>query len=116
MTNEELRKLSRKDLLRLLVKQGKECDSLRARLEEAEAALQDRKIKIEESGSLAEAVLRLNGIFEAAQTAADQYLENIKMRAESRSSSENKLPGVSEAAGVQGSGSPVGSGNKEEFY
>ena len=34
-----------------------------------------------DSGSIAEAALKLNGIFEVAQKAADQYLENVKARA-----------------------------------
>jgi hypothetical protein len=37
----------------------------------------DNKIDIEESGSIAEAALKINGVFEAAQAAADQYLDNI---------------------------------------
>jgi hypothetical protein len=39
--------------------------------------LAERKIVIEKSGSIAEAALKLNGIFEAAQRAADQYLYSI---------------------------------------
>ena len=48
--------------------------------EELKAALEDRRILIEQSGSLAEASLKLNKVFEAAQAAADQYLENIRLR------------------------------------
>lgn len=36
----------------------------------------------QEAGSIAEAALRLNKVFEAAQQAADQYLENIRTQAE----------------------------------
>ncbi len=38
----------------------------------------DRKIKLREAGSIAEASLRLSGIYEAAQKAADLYLENVE--------------------------------------
>ena len=38
----------------------------------------DRKIKLREAGSIAEASLKLSGIYEAAQKAADLYLENIE--------------------------------------
>ncbi len=37
-----------------------------------------REIELQEAGSIAEAALRLNGIFEAAQRAAEQYLSNVK--------------------------------------
>lgn len=38
-----------------------------------------RRIELDEAGSIAEAALRLSGIFEAAQDAADRYLENVKL-------------------------------------
>ncbi len=38
----------------------------------------DRRIRLREAGSIAEAALKLNGVFEAAQEAANQYLENIE--------------------------------------
>lgn len=37
-----------------------------------------RLIELEESGNIAEAALRINGIFEAAQRCAEQYLLNVK--------------------------------------
>ena len=40
--------------------------------------LQDRKLTIENAGSIAEASLALNKVFETAQLAADLYIENIK--------------------------------------
>lgn len=39
---------------------------------------QSRVIELENAGSIAEAALRLNGVFEAAQKAAEQYLMNVK--------------------------------------
>ena len=78
MTDNELRKLSRRELLKMLVAQAEENKSLQERLEKAEAQLADRQIKIEQAGSLAEASLSLNGVFQAADDAARQYLENIE--------------------------------------
>lgn len=78
VTDQELRKLSRRDLLELLISQGRELEALRAELDQAMAALENRKIHLDQAGSIAEAALRLNGVFEAAQAAADQYLENIR--------------------------------------
>ena len=39
--------------------------------------LSDRTVKLENAGSIAEAALALNGVFEAAQAAADQYLAQV---------------------------------------
>ena len=48
------------------------------RIKELEEQSQEKNIHIEELGSIAEASLKLNGVFESAQAAADQYLENIQ--------------------------------------
>lgn len=72
-----LKKLTRQELLEMLIESEKHVDQLEKELEEAREELDDRRIMIENSGSIAEAALRLSGIFEAAQAAADQYLENI---------------------------------------
>lgn len=39
---------------------------------------ESRRIELEEAGSIAMAALQLNGVFETAQKAAEQYLENIR--------------------------------------
>ena len=67
MTDNDVKKLSRKDLLEMLIDQSREIESLRAKLSEAEAALKKREIAIDKAGSIAEASLLLNGVFEAAQ-------------------------------------------------
>lgn len=77
MTDRELRKLNRRELLELLVEQERELEHLQEMLREAEERTQSREIRISEAGSIAEAALMLNGVFEAAQAAADQYLDNI---------------------------------------
>lgn len=128
MTEKELHRLRRGDLLQLLVTQGKETAALQQELEEARAGIADleaslerlkaklnekdelieklkdrldqkdarikkqqaemeawqssRRIELAEAGSIAEAALRLNGVFEAAQQAADQYLENLRRLSE----------------------------------
>ena len=78
MTDYELKKLKREELLELLVAQGKENESLQAKINEAEKALHDRRIALEKAGSIAEASLQLNGVIQAAESAAAQYLENIQ--------------------------------------
>ena len=73
-----LRNLSKLQLLELLAQQERELQKLRTDLAEKEEALAKREIQIAESGSIAEAALKLNGIFEAAQKAADEYLLSVK--------------------------------------
>ena len=78
MTEQELKKLSRKQLLELLLREAERVEELEAQLEILQKKLDDKNVGVTQAGSIAEAALRLNGVFEAAQAAADQYLDNIK--------------------------------------
>lgn len=78
MTQKELRKLKKNDMIDRLMEQEAVIEKLQLRVEELEAECRDRSIKIEQAGSLAEAALQVNGVIEAAQKAASQYLENIE--------------------------------------
>lgn len=80
MTDKELKKLSRVQLLELLLAQSRALEETQAQLQEAREALDSRRLQVEETGNLAEAALRLNQVFDAAQNAADQYLLNVKSR------------------------------------
>lgn len=80
-----LKKLKRDELLELLLEQTKRAEALEEQLRLKDEQLKNKEIAVSEAGSLAEAALRLNGVFEAAQQAADQYLQNIKKRAEDKS-------------------------------
>ena len=82
MTEQELLKLKRAEILEIMLAQSREIDSLRKELEETKAELEDRRIRIGKAGSLAEASLQLTRVIEEAQKAADIYLENIKGQAD----------------------------------
>lgn len=82
MTEKELKRLTRADLLEMLIAQSEELRQVKERLKIAEAALANRVIEIDNAGSIAEASLRLNGVFEAAQAACEQYTENIRLLSE----------------------------------
>ena len=84
MTDKELKKLKRGELLELLLTQSKEMDRLKQELEQANKKLADRKILLEKSGSIAEASLAMFHIIEDTQRAADLYLENLRRKAEGR--------------------------------
>ena len=51
--NHDLSKLSKKDLLEIMLKQGEEIDSLREQVRELQAKLDDKEIRIAKAGSLA---------------------------------------------------------------
>ncbi len=81
-SNERLKaKLNEKDAL--IEKLKGRLDQKDARIqqlrEQMEEWLTSRRIELEDAGSIAEAALRLNGIFDVAQQAAEQYLYNIRV-------------------------------------
>lgn len=78
MDNNELKKLNRKQLLELLFKQAVHVEELENKIAELEKKLNDKQLTQQEFGSIAEAALKVNGVFEAAEAAATQYVENIK--------------------------------------
>lgn len=84
MTEKELRKLNRYQLLELILIQSEQIQELEKQLEDTKAELKEQKIRIKNAGSIAEAALELSGVFEAAQQAADLYLKSIKEREERR--------------------------------
>ena len=77
MEDKELKKLSKRDMLEVLVELSEENDMLRKENEELKAKLEDKFLVIRNAGSIAKASLELNGIFEDAQKAADQYISSI---------------------------------------
>lgn len=81
MTEKELRKLNRYQLLEMLLLQTQRADELQKQLEEAQARLDDREIQMTVMGSLAEASVQLSGVFEAAQNAADLYMKGVERKA-----------------------------------
>lgn len=95
MTDRDLRKMNRNELLELLIASEKENDQLKERLQQQEDRLQSRDIRIKNAGSIAEAALVLNGVFESADKAEKQYLENIKRCSEQQKSIYSRI--VSEA-------------------
>lgn len=80
--NEDLSKLSKKDLLEIMLRQGEEIDALRAEVQELKDKLEAREIDISRVGSLAEASLAVTEIFKEADKAAMTYLSNLKRIAE----------------------------------
>ena len=78
MTDKELKKLNRAQLLELLVDQSREIDRLQEALNEANQKLARRDLNLSKCGSIAEASLAITEIFDRAQEAADLYLTAAK--------------------------------------
>ena len=78
MTDRELSKLRRTELLEMLIAQGKEYAKVQSQLKETQEALQGRELAIQEAGTMADAAFKLNDVIGSAQKAVDLYTENVK--------------------------------------
>lgn len=78
MDKKSLKRIKRKELLEIMLEQAKRIKELEDKLALTTKELENKKITINESGSIAEASLKLNNIFTDAQSAIDQYLDNVK--------------------------------------
>ena len=80
MTDKQLKRLGRADLLEMLLELSKENERLREENQQLKEKLESRKIEIENCGTIAEAALKLSGVFQAAEEACQMYIENIRLK------------------------------------
>ena len=82
MVKNDLQKLKRAELLQILYEQSRRIDELEEALAEANRKPEDRRVIIENAGSLADAVVKINQVTEAALAAAEQYIYNLRQDGE----------------------------------
>lgn len=85
-----LKRMKRKDLLEILLIQNKKIYELQETLSNTRELLEKKEMIISEAGSIAEASLKLNNIFDVAQKAADDYLRNVKEMDKSNNQKEKQ--------------------------
>ncbi len=91
MAEKELRHMSRTELIEIIYALQQEEQSLQQENEDLKSQLDDRMIRLENAGSIAEASLQLNHLFEDAQAAADQYLLSVKKMQENARSAGDEV-------------------------
>lgn len=79
MQENELRHMGRADLIEIIYEYQTREQNLLEENAELRSQLEDRRLKLEKAGSIAEAALAVHHVFEQAQAAADQYLEEIRL-------------------------------------
>ena len=77
MLDKELKKLSRRELVDIIYQMKKNEEQLLEQIAVLEENLHDKRIRIEEAGSIAEAAADITNVFSVAQTTADLYLQEI---------------------------------------
>ena len=77
MVSKELKKLSRRELVDIIYQMKKNEQQLQEEVAALQEALQEKRIRIEEAGSVADAALSITDVLGAAQKTADLYLHEI---------------------------------------
>lgn len=78
MAERKLKSMSRKELVEIIYYLQKNEQELNAHIAELEEKLNQRTVIMENSGSIAEAVVGLNQLFAVAQKTADDYLASVR--------------------------------------
>ncbi len=78
MTNADLKKLGKNELIEIILKLKQDNAVLYAALEDAKKEITEQSKVQLECGSIAEQAIKVNGVLEAAQKAADEYLAEVK--------------------------------------
>lgn len=97
MADKELRKLRRSELVDIIYQLKKNEQRLQEENAELKRRLEDREIKVENVGSLAEAALALSGIFRAAEESVALYVEEINRRHAALDGESSERDGENEA-------------------
>ena len=78
MTDKELNRLSRSALIDIIYELQQQNQQLEVSRQQLQQELSKRELILANAGSIAEAALQINGVMEAAQAAAEQYLLSLK--------------------------------------
>ena len=91
MTDKEFKRLTRAQLIDVIYQLQLQLDDLTKENKSLEKALADKRLRISNVGSLAEAALEINECFQNAQNAAEQYLNEIKILREEIEQERQKI-------------------------
>ena len=78
MTDKEFKRLSRAQLIEIIYQLQLQIDKLNEEKQALENELEDKRLRLQSAGNIAEAALEINDCFRSAQNAAEQYLNEIK--------------------------------------
>ena len=82
MTDKEFKRLSRSQLIEIIYQLQLKQEELTADNERLSKELADKRLLVDKAGNIAEAALEIHNVMQAAQAAADHYLEEIQIRGE----------------------------------
>lgn len=82
MTDKEFKRLSRAQLIEIIYQLQLNQEELAEENEKLSNALADRRLRITKAGNIAEAALEIHNVMQAAQDAAEHYVEEMRLNAD----------------------------------
>ncbi|MDO4754911.1 MAG: hypothetical protein Q4A54_01095 [Parabacteroides sp.] len=84
MTDKEFKKLKRSQLIEIIYQLQLKQEELTAENEKLLKELEDKRIRVDKAGNIAKASLEIHNVMQAAQDAAEHYLDEVKASIEER--------------------------------
>lgn len=112
MTDKEFKRLRRAELVEIVYELQKQNEEKDKQIQALQAQLDERVLQVSTAGSIAEAALRVNKVFEAAQAAADQYLLSLQYQGRPRQAA----PAAANPGRTQAKARPVASARPANAY
>ena len=92
MLNKELSKLSRRELMDIIYQMKKNEQQMQEELASLRESLEEKRIRLSEAGSVAEAAVSVSNVFSSAQMSADLYLQEVaRMREDTEKECERMV-------------------------
>ena len=82
MTDKEFKRLNRSQLIEIIYQLQLRQEEMTAENERLSKELEDKRIRVDKAGNIADAALEINNVMQAAQSAAAQYLDEVRLRAD----------------------------------
>lgn len=82
MTDKEFKRLNRSQLIEIIYQLQLRQEKMTAENERLSKELEDKRIRVDKVGNIADAALEINNVMQAAQSAAAQYLDEVRLRAD----------------------------------
>ena len=116
MVSKELKRLSRRELVDIIYQMKKNEQQMQEEISALRAALEDKRIRLSEAGSVAEAAANITQVLSAAQETADLYLREIAcMKEQAKEECDKMIREASrKAAGILSGAEEIPEGYGEE--
>ena len=91
MVSTELKKLSRRELIDIIYQMKKNEQQLQEEIASLQNALEEKRMRLSNVGSIAEASMSITDLFSAAQKTADLYLQEVACIKEDAQNEYNQM-------------------------